>query len=173
MAIRIGKTNRAQAALEFLTTYGWAFMIVLVMIGALSYFGVLDPSKLLPEKCVFGSGIGCTDYGAIAGASGSIHARLTNGFGYTIVIDSVAVDVSGLGGVPAPTPCAAGGVNPNWCNLTYGTNGAEWHADAQKELVINIPNLGGKPKVDVDITYKRAGSTYSKKVSGVIQVKPT
>ena len=54
--------NRAQAALEFLTTYGWAFLVILVMISALSYFGVLSPSRLLPEKCTFGSEIECLDF---------------------------------------------------------------------------------------------------------------
>jgi len=43
--------KRGQAALEFLTTYGWAFLVILVMIGALAYFGVLDPTKFIPQRC--------------------------------------------------------------------------------------------------------------------------
>ena len=39
--------RRGQAALEFLTTYGWAFLVILVMIGALAYFGVLDPERFV------------------------------------------------------------------------------------------------------------------------------
>lgn len=54
--------KKGQAALEFLTTYGWAFMVILVMIGALAYFGVLNPKNLIPESCVFPSGMECTDY---------------------------------------------------------------------------------------------------------------
>ncbi|MFC2016699.1 hypothetical protein ACFLUF_03190 [Chloroflexota bacterium] len=46
--------NKAQAALEFLTTYGWALVVILVMIGALAHFGILSPSKFLPERCNFG-----------------------------------------------------------------------------------------------------------------------
>ncbi|MBI3036442.1 hypothetical protein HYY73_01620 [Candidatus Woesearchaeota archaeon] len=45
------KSMKGQAAMEFLMTYGWAILVVLVVIGALSYFGVLSPSTLLPEKC--------------------------------------------------------------------------------------------------------------------------
>jgi len=37
--------------MEFLMTYGWAILVVLVVIGALAYFGVLSPATLLPEKC--------------------------------------------------------------------------------------------------------------------------
>jgi hypothetical protein len=54
--------RRAQAALEFLTTYGWAFIVILVMIGALAYFGVLSPSKVLPAKCIVEAGWDCKDY---------------------------------------------------------------------------------------------------------------
>lgn len=42
--------KKAQSALEFLTTYGWAFLVILIMIGALAYFGVLDPNRFLPEE---------------------------------------------------------------------------------------------------------------------------
>jgi hypothetical protein len=43
--------KKGQAAMEFLMTYGWAILVVLAAIGALAYFGVLSPSKLVPDKC--------------------------------------------------------------------------------------------------------------------------
>jgi len=51
--------KKGQAALEFLATYGWAFLVILVMIGALAYFGVLDPSKYIAERCGFGTELPC------------------------------------------------------------------------------------------------------------------
>ncbi len=36
--------------MEFLMTYGWAILIVLIAIGALTYFGVFDPDKSAIEK---------------------------------------------------------------------------------------------------------------------------
>ena len=50
--------KKAQAAMEFLMTYGWAILVVLVTIGALAYFGVLKiPSNTneavsMLERCV-------------------------------------------------------------------------------------------------------------------------
>src|SRR3989344_8228331 len=79
--------KKAQAAMEFLMTYGWAILVVLVVIGALAYFGVLSPTKLLPDKCLFGPGIGtCSDFSAVAGLAGSaqVTVKLTNGLGETI-----------------------------------------------------------------------------------------
>ena len=56
--------RKSQAALEFLTTYGWAFLLILVMIGGLNYFGVLDPSNLTPQSCVASDGWICKEYNA-------------------------------------------------------------------------------------------------------------
>ena len=56
------KNKKGQAALEFLTTYGWAFLVILVMIGALAYFGVLNPERFVPETCTFGSAFACEDH---------------------------------------------------------------------------------------------------------------
>jgi len=53
--------NKGQSALEFLVTYGWAFLVILIMIGALSYFGVMDPARYLPDYCILGSGFTCVD----------------------------------------------------------------------------------------------------------------
>src|SRR3989338_67322 len=58
----ISRHNKGQAAMEFLMTYGWAILVVLVVIGALSYFGVLSPATLLPEKCTFPVSVSCTDH---------------------------------------------------------------------------------------------------------------
>jgi len=54
--------RKGQAAMEFLMTYGWAILVVLVAIGALVYFGVLSPSKFLPDTCSVGQGFACDDF---------------------------------------------------------------------------------------------------------------
>jgi hypothetical protein len=42
----LNKKN-VQEALDFLTTYGWAFLVILVMIGALAGFGILDLKNIV------------------------------------------------------------------------------------------------------------------------------
>jgi hypothetical protein len=57
------KHNRkSQVALEFLTTYGWAIMVVMIMIGALAYFGIFNIQEQLPERCNFGVQLNCGDW---------------------------------------------------------------------------------------------------------------
>ena len=47
------KYKKSQAAMEFLMTYGWAILVVLVAIGALAYFGVLKQPQtyLSDDEC--------------------------------------------------------------------------------------------------------------------------
>ena len=54
--------RKAQAAMEFLMTYGWALLAVLVVIGALAYLGILDVETILPERCTFPVPLNCQDH---------------------------------------------------------------------------------------------------------------
>lgn len=87
--------KKAQGALEFLMTYGWAFLVILIMIGALAYFGVLNPTKFLPERCSFGTQFMCKDYQLATGASApqNLIMLLQNNLG-----SSIAIDISVNGG---------------------------------------------------------------------------
>ena len=78
--------RKGQAALEFIMTYGWAILVVLVAIGALAYFGVLSPDKFLPSKCTLQSGIACLDNKATAT---SLSIVVKNSLGYDVTIDAV------------------------------------------------------------------------------------
>lgn len=90
-------SKKSQAAMEFLLTYGWAILIVLVVIGALSYFGVLNPARLLPDKCYFGSFGKCIDFAVIKnGDNGIIWIYLINNLGKPI--DYADVKFSGDAG---------------------------------------------------------------------------
>jgi uncharacterized protein (UPF0333 family) len=85
--------KKAQAAMEFLMTYGWAILVVLIAIGALAYFGVLSPDKFLPEKCVIssGSGLFCEEFSSSATAD-TITLRLKNILADSVWVDSVNLD---------------------------------------------------------------------------------
>ena len=79
--------KRGQTALEFLMTYGWAILVVLVAVGALAYFGVLSPDKFLPNKCILPE-ITCLDFNI---ETKSVTLALTNNLGQTITINQVTV----------------------------------------------------------------------------------
>jgi len=83
--------RKGQAAMEFLMTYGWAILVVLIAIGALAYFGVLNPERFLPEKCLIasGSGLFCDDYNAVSGAG--ITIRIKNILTESVTVTDVVV----------------------------------------------------------------------------------
>ena len=54
--------KKAQAALEFLVTYSWALLAILITVGALYYFGVFDFGRYLPQKCNFPVQFKCLDF---------------------------------------------------------------------------------------------------------------
>jgi hypothetical protein len=76
--------GKGQAAVEFLVTYGWAIMAVLVVLGALMYFGFFDTVKLADERCDFGDQLRCEDYRL--NSDGWVALRLRNNLGVPIKI---------------------------------------------------------------------------------------
>ena len=80
------KSKKGQAALEFMMTYGWAILVVLAAIGALSYFGILDPSRFTPNTCAASSGFSCD--GKPVGASDNVVFTISNGAGFDVVLDT-------------------------------------------------------------------------------------
>ena len=53
------KRHKAQSAMEYLMTYGWAILIIAVVLGALFSLGVFSGSNLLGTACIAGSGYLC------------------------------------------------------------------------------------------------------------------
>lgn len=93
--------RKSQAALEFLMTYGWAILVVLVAVGALAYFGVLSPDKFLPSKCVLQPGIGCLDFRVTAG---QISVVIQNSLGFDMSAITVRAQDCGTDSAPATLP---------------------------------------------------------------------
>lgn len=95
MSRTMQRPRRGQAALEYLVTYGWGILAVLVAIGALSYFGLFDVERYLPNRCAFGAQLECADYQLQASSdadyAGFISLRLRNNFGESITLTNAYV----------------------------------------------------------------------------------
>ncbi|HIH17981.1 MAG TPA: hypothetical protein HA282_01265 [Nanoarchaeota archaeon] len=55
------KSKIAQASLEFLMTYGWVIFVVLGIIAAFSFIGVLKPETFVTERCLLAPPLFCED----------------------------------------------------------------------------------------------------------------
>ncbi|MBI2546442.1 hypothetical protein HYV81_04635 [Candidatus Woesearchaeota archaeon] len=80
--------KRGQAALEFLMNYGIAIMVVLIALGALAYFGLLNPAKILPSACFLEPGLACIETKV---NRDSVVLRIRNGKGENLNISSIKV----------------------------------------------------------------------------------
>ena len=83
--------KKSQAALEFLMTYGWAILVVLVAVAALAYFGVLSPDRFLPAKCTLQAGIACLDFRVQADSAATPNGKVT-----VVLQNSLGFDLSSV-----------------------------------------------------------------------------
>lgn len=140
--------KKGQAAMEFLMTYGWAILVVLVAIGALAYFGVLSPSRFLPESCTLMPGMSCDAAKVAPDANGTdvtIIAR--NGMGADLT--GVTLTLVGDG-----TACVGDASN------TVAT----WQDGAQETFTIDCATepSGSSFKSDVTIAYTKDTLSHTK-----------
>ncbi|MGC8776999.1 MAG: hypothetical protein ACP5P2_03635, partial [Candidatus Micrarchaeia archaeon] len=55
------KDAKAQSAMEYLMTYGWAILIIAVVLGALFQLGVFNKNSYAPIGCIPQSGFLCSN----------------------------------------------------------------------------------------------------------------
>ena len=148
--------KKSQAALEFLTTYGWAFMVIILMIGTLAYFGVLSPQKIVPGRCNFDSEIGCIDY---AIANNGLGLKLRNNAGEPIIVDAIsaATDKTSLS-------CSSSVLGSIW-NV-----GSVQNVPLMCDFANSGLSQGVKVKLNIKLTYHtiRSSSGYAKDVQGEV-----
>jgi hypothetical protein len=144
-------------------------IIIAIPVFFFMYYGgfFLEPSPPLPDKCVFGAAFGCSDFAAFVGSPGSVKAELINGFGYTILIQDVRIDITGMKN-PPQYQCSR---ENDLCNLTRA--GVEWKADEKRELYFPMDlKSSDRPRIEVSINYSKKTSNTTSIVRGTIQPRP-
>ncbi|RME31162.1 hypothetical protein D6789_03600 [Candidatus Woesearchaeota archaeon] len=81
---------RGQAALEYVMTYGWVFVGIALTLGALAYFGMLDPTQWTADRCYFGSQLTCED-ALVDTAASELSFFLRNGFGKNVTVTDARI----------------------------------------------------------------------------------
>lgn len=79
---------RGQAAMEYLVSYGWAVLVVLVAIGALAYFGVIDTGRWAPSSFSMSDGFSAAEFKIDQGGATFF---IYNTMGYDVTILSYTV----------------------------------------------------------------------------------
>jgi len=124
--------KKGQSAMEYLMTYGWAILIVIIVAAVLFSLGVFDPSSYTQTAAVGFSGFNVPAGGfQLSSTSGNITMQLTNGVGANIDITSTCATV----GTTEACNTSIGAVGPGQTTtIIYGllsglTSGSAYSAD--------------------------------------------
>ena len=157
--------KKSQIAMESLMIYGLAILIVMLAVGALIYFGVLDLGSFLPDSCkIKGGNFECSDY--IYSINNGLQIQLVNRAGKPITIDNCEY------------------LEENTATTTYTTFSTIEHENGDtsytfgngEKIILKADNAdpivgeGQKTKVFFRCYYMIAGSTIERVSSGVLTV---
>jgi hypothetical protein len=142
--------------MEFLLTYGWAILVVVIAISTLSYFGVLSPTGLAmqPNQCTIDVGLTCVDHRIefVPGESGdpdsnNLHMVVVNNRGDSLHITNIKLldEYGKQGGYDITAPNGQE-VTFDLIDITVGNPAMPSGARYNKEFEIELTNtVSGLP----------------------------
>ncbi len=137
------KEMKGQAALEYLMTYGWAILLLIIVVGALIASGALTPSYFVSEECYLGPNLPCSFVvykDSLSDSNTNIVMNISNGFPYTIKITKFDITLQ-------EDSAVTGGLEGK--GITLGSGNSTW----EKIIVPYNSNLNSMARFRVDITY--------------------
>ena len=157
---------KGQTAIEYLMTYGWAILIILIVAGVLAYYGIFAPSGFLgPTARGFGQ-VQVLNPWSLSAANGAITLNLENRVGGTIDVYNITYTLTNGGsgtysaaGPSASLTCTSGCITPGTdTNVTSGVKGVFL---ASPSGATNIGTTGSTYTATVTIYYYYSGATFS------------
>ena len=130
-------------------------MAAMVVIGALTYFGMTNPSTSLPDKCIFSNAFGCKDYQINETAA---KLQMMNTFGQTIYTPTASCTNDNAGSCTCSV-ASEGTPNPAYID-----------PDGVLEIICDNPpdspfDAKDKAKVKVSINYYKTPTGGYKQIS--------
>jgi len=149
--------------MEFLMTYGWALITMLILISGLYYFGVSNPKDILPDRCSFSPQIGCIAY-SLTSSDNSFLLRLKNNVGEVITVTALDLNSEGVTNIVCTKPSKPTSW-PNTISIDLPFTACNFDAAGFRP--------GKSVKLFVNLSYYpiKSGSSYVSNVQGEIITK--
>jgi len=120
--------KRGQVSLEFLTTYGWAIVLLVAIAAVLFWLGVINPRTVVTSTCALPADLGCKGYAM--NLSGTLLFDMGQSTGKSIRVDALRCtqetnpNFTGADNLTAPVTIANGGHArlTNWTKSCYRLN---------------------------------------------------
>ncbi len=149
---------KAQSAMEYLMTYGWAILIVIIVAAALYALGIFNPATFTGQRTTGFPNIGAPSDWIYVGSSGEFNITLRNGLGEPITISSVTAQ------------CGA-----NSASVTLATDASSTTVGAGStiEYYTNATNCqtltaGSSYSVPITVSYTTQSGTYARSDRGTV-----
>jgi hypothetical protein len=85
------KEKKGQVSIEYLINYGWALIVLAVVIAAMLASGAFNPGNYMLEECYFGSAFKCVAQAVSTNADTYVNLNLTNTLGYPIKLANITI----------------------------------------------------------------------------------
>jgi len=154
--------RKGQTAMEYLMTYGWAILIILIVGGLLVYYGVFS---IKPGTSKQGFGMvdvsSPWDYKITSTNTVNLTFRVENRVGQPITITGVSVTdpATGTGSQTTTT-------YPSPMNVPLAPGQISQFIGAEQTLPAGAGNIGDPYSIKVVISYKISDQTFT--VSGIL-----
>ncbi|MFH1211588.1 MAG: hypothetical protein V1659_01525 [Candidatus Woesearchaeota archaeon] len=149
-------TKKAQAALEYLTTYGWAILVIAVAMSALVYFGILNPAKFAPNSCTTDSSFRCADY-ILSASEESVRVKVANSMAKPVIYQGLTCIFADNSEIEA---------------ISYDIRrNEEWLPNKEYEFICegsSVLKAGEKGKVKFEIQFQKSKDGYTHTSTGII-----
>ncbi len=149
------RSLRGQAAMEYLMTYGWALLVIVLVLGALIYLGVLNPGSRLQDTCNLPIGFKC-DVSGLAGTAGKLNLTITNQQAITLsdvaIACKVGSNIQASDVLPGTASLAPGSSQSFECDLV-GFTGKQIGEVASGEVMLKYKDAQGSADKFVKGTY--------------------
>jgi hypothetical protein len=145
---------RAQAAIEYLTTYGWAIIVLIIMVTSLSAFGVIRPRNWAPDRCELGAEFHCADH-VFVRENGELTLRL---FLRNNLRDRVTID--------GDFNCTFESTAPTSTPITISIGSEEEKEINCTTTDSTMLNMDGKIRASFTFPYKKKDGIFEHEIDG-------
>ncbi len=105
---------KAQSAIEYLTTYGWAIIVIAVVLAALFQLGLFSPNSVVSTQCLFPAEFSCLS-SILYSTNSSIAVNLQQALPSNINITAVGCNNQGtIQFMQSVSPPATVGIGGNY-----------------------------------------------------------
>ena len=158
---------RGQSAIEYLTTYGWAILILLVVIAALFWLGVINPTSVLQSSCFFPADLSCRAY--IINTDGYVALDLGQSTGHPINVTSFLCTAQSNPALIPTLPRPVVIVNGDHQLIADGASNQEQCLDSNGDIASG--NAGNQYKGKIFIEYVELDTGFTHSVAGDVSLK--